>query len=466
VIGAALALSWFFLLSPVIAGLAQSPSAGASFLSIYFPTGDLFLVAVGAFLMFSPLANRSQQPVFMLLCLGLICLAVTDSLLAFYNLSGGFNTGTVQDILWPLSLSLIGLAAVAYPRSVAHEQAQADRLKSVGLQVPVSSESTRLTQFTMTAQTIAPFLLALGTCALLLTDIAPRGGSVLVQADLVALALMLIVIVRQSLTLLENNRLATQMRGELVISRRELQVTRREADEATRTAQEKQILDEGIATLREVHARVARGDMIARAPTVAGPLLPIAASLNLMLDRISALSQRGAHYDQIVQECRVLLEGVERLGQGLAPWTANQPMPQSAAELRSVFMGLSHVHRIQENHWRRVTTSLESMESLTHRIAETLNEIRQSPIFKQAGMNFETMILERVIREINLLSQQQANALSQIMHDEQKPGSAGSDPNNHAGNIKSMALNMDTRSSGQNSILPAGQHQYRQGLNN
>src|SRR5581483_7267333 len=70
VIGVSLALSWFFYLGPSIATLSQAPSAGAAFLSVYFPTGDLFLVAVGALLMFSPLSNRAQQPVFLRLCLG------------------------------------------------------------------------------------------------------------------------------------------------------------------------------------------------------------------------------------------------------------------------------------------------------------------------------------------------------------------------------------------------------------
>ena len=100
-----------------------------------------------------------------------------------------------------------------------------------------------------------------------------------------------------------------QMRGELVISRRELQVTRREADEATRGAQEKRVMEEGIATLREVHARVARGDLAIRAPHVVGPLLPIAISLNLMLDRLSTLSQRGAKYDQIGTRVRHVTRG-------------------------------------------------------------------------------------------------------------------------------------------------------------
>ncbi|GCF06975.1 hypothetical protein [Dictyobacter arantiisoli] len=425
VIGTALTLSWFFLLSPLIASLSQSPSAGASVLSIYFPTGDLFLVAIGALLMFSPLANRSQQPVFMLLCMGLFFLAVTDSLLAFYNLSGGFNTGTLQDVLWPLSLSLIGLAAIEYPRSIAREQEQEEGMKSARMLSSSQFVPNRLTQISMTAQTIAPFILVLATCAVLLTNVARRGGTTLIEADIVALVLILIVIARQAMTLLENNRLTMQMRGELVISRRELQVTRREADEATRSAQDKQIMEDGISALRDVHARVARGDIIARAPTVAGPLLPIAISLNLMLDRISALSQRGAKYDQLAQECRALQEGIDRLGQGLAPWPANQPMPQGATELRSVYIGLSHIQRRQENQWRRVGSALESLNNLTRRIQEALNEIKGSHLFsKQTNASFERMVLDRVIREVDLLHEQQRNIITQLASSHQQQQSA------------------------------------------
>ena len=415
IIGTALALSWFFLLSPLIASFAHSPSTGADILSIYFPTGDLFLVTVGAILMFSPLANRAQQPVFMLLCMGLFFLAVTDSLLSYYSLSSSFNTGTLQDVLWPLSLSLIGLAAVEYPRSIAREQEHNARLRQSNIPVSSGLVPNRITQFSLTAQTIAPFILVLVTCAILLTNIASRGGATLIQADVVALLLILVVIARQAMTLLENNRLTMQMRGELVISRRELQVTRREADEATRSAQDKQAMEQGIAALREVHARVARGDIIARAPTVPGPLLPIAISLNLMLDRIAALSQRGAKYDQMAYECRVLQEGVERIGQGLPPFASDQQMPQAAAELRSAFLGLAHVQRIQESQWRRVNNALESMSTLTRRIAEALNEIKHSHLFRdQSQATFERMVLDRVVREVDLLEQQQTSMLGQI----------------------------------------------------
>jgi hypothetical protein len=427
VIGATLALSWFFLLGPTIAGLALQPSSGAAALSIYFPAGDLFLVAVGALLMFSPLANRSQQSVFLLLCMGLFFLAITDSLLGFYNLSfdptnplSGFHTGTLQDVLWPLSLLLIGLAAIEYPRSIAREQEQAERRKSVNMGLSGYEGQSRISQFSLTAQTIAPFILAISTCALLLTvfpntPTAKQDGTLLLQADVVALGLILLVIVRQALTLLENNRLTMQMRGELVISRRELQVTRREADEATRGAQEKSMMEQGITALREVHARVARGDLTVRAPHIVGPLLPIAISLNLMLDRLSAMSQRGAKYDQLVRECGMLQEAIERVGQGQAPWQSDQPTPQGAAEIRGAAHGLTHLHRLHESQWRRLGSTVESIHRLTQRIRESLNEIRHSQLFSDSGpANFERMALERMIREADLLEQQQRSVLKQI----------------------------------------------------
>jgi hypothetical protein len=415
VIGVALAMSWFFLLQPSIASLSQAPNPGAAFLSIYFPSGDLFLVAVGALLMFSPLANRAQQPVFICLCLGLFFLAITDSLLSYFSLSSSFNTGTLQDVLWPLSMSLVGLAAIEYPRSVAREQEQSGQTHNV---VPGSVSRlapSQLSQLAMTAQTITPFILVLMTCALLLSVVSPRGGAVLVQADLVALVLVVIVVARQALTLLENNRLTMQMRGELVISRRELQVTRREADEATRNAQDKQVLEEGVAALRAIHARVARGDLAARAPTIPGPLLPIAVSLNLMLDRLSALSQRGARYDQLVQECKMVQGAVERLGQGKPAWTTPPQMSQHSSEIRTIFVGLAHLQRIQESQWTRLVSTLDSLCGLTRRLREALSEIRSSQLFASSKANFERMIMDRVTREIDLLEQQQKSLLQQAM---------------------------------------------------
>jgi hypothetical protein len=190
-------------------------------------------------------------------------------------------------------------------------------------------------------------------------------------------------------------------------------VTRREADEASRTAQEKQILEEGIATLRAIHARVARGDLGARAPTISGPLLPIAISLNLMLDRLSHLTQRGLRYDHLIQECRILQEALERLNQGQNNWNEHQQHLQNVPELRSIFMSLIHHQRLQGNHWRRLLSTLETMSNLTKRFRETLGEVRASSLFKQnEHVGYERMLLDRLLREAEMLEQLQQNVRS------------------------------------------------------
>jgi hypothetical protein len=378
VLGTGLALSWFFVLGPTIAGLPPTLPFGAKFLSIYFPTGDLFLVAVGAFLMFSPLSTREQQSVLVRLCLGLFVLAVTDSLLGYFSLSpSGFNTGTLQDLLWPLSMMLVGLAAVEFPRSIAREQEQEARLANPTLARSTLSAGSAFAQVSATVQTIAPFLLALVTCALLLIVVAPTGGTALIQADVSALLLIVLVVVRQGLTLIENTRLNMQLRGELVVQGRQLQVTRRVAAEASEAAQQRDILEQGIAQLQETHARIARGDFAARAPIVAGPLLPVAMSFNLMLDRLSTLAARMEEYEQLQREIQLAREGLERLAAGFAPWLRDQPIPRSATAMGTVFLQVNQIHRAQQHTWRSLLNALESRGLVLGRLRKSLVEAWQ-----------------------------------------------------------------------------------------
>lgn len=421
VIGASLALSWFFVLNPTIAGLTQAPSPGAAFLSIYFPAGDLFLVAIGAFLMFSPLANPQQQPVFLRLCVGLFLLAVTDSLLGYLSLSpGGFNTGTLQDILWPLSMMMVGLAAIEYPRSVAREQEQSAQASNVVLNTVSSVSSNRLSQFSLAAQTVAPFVLALFTAAILLIIVPNMGGkSLIIEADVIALALFVLVIVRQALTLFENNQLTLQMRGALAVSRRELKETRREADEATRALQTRRELEQGIASLQRVHAEVARGNFAVRAPTDAGPLLPIAQSLNLMLDRLSSLTQRAAAYDQIASEMRMLQLMVENLMQGQPLWT-HKPPTQVSLLSKPVLNALIYLQRSQDALKQRIISVATTLIEYNRRADEALSALEGSVHMQQLAIKAdERLSIDRVRRllqqeaiQLTLLSNQNLQSLN------------------------------------------------------
>jgi hypothetical protein len=116
-----------------------------------------------------------------------------------------------------------------------------------------------------------------------------------------------------------------------------------------------------------------------------------------------------------------LQAAVERLGQGLPAWSPNQPAPQSKTELRSVFFGLVHLQRFQEGQWRRLTGTIASMGNLVRRLHDALAEIRRSTLFEGSNQaNFERMILERALREVDLLDQQQKTLYSQstqLYHD-------------------------------------------------
>jgi len=396
VIGAAFSLSWFFILNPSVAGLAQQPGFGAAFLAIYFPGGDLLLVALGAFLMFSQFSTREQQSVFVRLCLGLFFLAITDSILVWLSLSFSFNTGTLQDILWPLSMQMVGLAALAYPRSVALEQERASLSESMAS----SLSSRRFSALGLYFQTAAPFVLALGTSAILLTVIPETAGSQRLLASFIALILFILVAIRQTLTLNENNRLRLQLAGELVLSRRELLVTRREADIAAHDAQEKQQLEQGVLALQAVHARIAHGDFSVRASTDPGPLQAVAVSFNLMIERLKDLVLRASRYEQLVNEISVLQEALEHLSQGVAAWSVGTN-PASKTELRALYLGIDHVQRFQANQWRSLLTVLERIAAPLGRMQTVLETTaRQDNSLSDYTIQQTEQQLQKLIEQI------------------------------------------------------------------
>jgi hypothetical protein len=90
-------------------------------------------------------------------------------------------------------------------------------------------------------------------------------------------------------------------------------------------AEQKAELEAAIATLQQVHSRVANGDLSARAVTTSGQLLlPLAISLNLMLERLGHMIAAQSTLGE--QESRIA-----RLGQYtamLAQGRFDQPIPQ------------------------------------------------------------------------------------------------------------------------------------------
>ncbi len=403
IIGTSIALSWFFLLGPSIASLSQSPSPLAAVLALYFPAGDLLLIAIGVLLLFSPLSTREQEPVLLRLCLGLSCLATADSLLGYFNLTSGFNTGTLMDVLWPLSLLLVGLAAVEYPRSIAREQEQGARQQGTQALLVIS---TRFSQLSATLQAIVPIFLTLLAGAILLLVIAPRSHTDLIAASVVALLLVLIVIGRQTLTLLDNNRLTMQVRGELVVSRRELQVTQIEANKAEHLAQENQELTSNIKEIQQAHTRIAHGDFTSKAPQIKGPLMPLSISFNLMQERLNSLARRTAYHEDLLQEIQVVQRLLEQMRDGTPGWPIEQIASRSRTELRAVFLALADLQRAQNNRGRRLQSAAQFLKARVARLREVLIELGATPTFASTEFSLEKTKFDTAQQTMKVIEEQ------------------------------------------------------------
>jgi hypothetical protein len=127
---------------------------------------------------------------------------------------------------------------------------------------------------------------------------------VLVFATLVVVAL---VVVRQILTQLDNERLAR--RQAIALDRLEVANSRVE-EQARMIAERNSALEEGILHLKEVQAQLANGNLHARARLSSGDLLPLAGSLNLMADRLM-------HFEQVDQRTQKLSKALADLSMAL-----------------------------------------------------------------------------------------------------------------------------------------------------
>ncbi len=143
--------------------------------------------------------------------------------------------------------------------------------------------------------------------------------------------------------------------------------------------------------------------------------MPIAVSLNLMLDRLSTLTQRGAAYEQLLSSIRLLQEALDRNTQGQPAWLEEQLSTQIATDLRPILMQLSYLQRAQQSHLQRLTNTITLMNPLMLRLREALTEVRNSSTFKELDSStVEHNALERAARVETQIEQMQKTLLGQI----------------------------------------------------
>jgi hypothetical protein len=322
--GALFAISWYFLLG----ALTQSPmqSVLEKFLGLYYPITDTALLSCVVFLLIrgqSKLYQVTARKMSLLVAgLGLVFFASSDFIFNLQNAQGTYVDGTWVDLGWPLGMLLIGFAACL--RSylpAAHQDHVEERLQ----------KNPRYMGFSPTQ--LLPYALIGVLFVVLILNVTsndPEQGAIRLVLVLTTIGAIGLVIVRQILTLIENEHLAQ-------LQARTLQQIE---DQARQIAERNSELESGVSHLKAVQTSLANGNLRARAQLQGGVLWSLASSLNLLADRLGSLGQARRRLDRITHALLELSNAIERskAGQAFIFPSSCHSLPEIAPVLHS--MGL------------------------------------------------------------------------------------------------------------------------------
>ncbi len=289
--GSILAIAWYLLLG----SLAQAPGEAnlAKFLGLYYPITDtallscvLFLLLRGQGRVYQATARRVSL---LVIGLGLCFFVFSDFLFNVQQNAGTYVEATWIDLGWPFGMMTIGVAAYLRrflpltPKEVI-EQRVKNNVELVNFGAPQVIPYLLLS--------FLFFVLALNVLSTDANQLAIRPVLLLATISVVGL-----VIVRQVLTLRDNVRLTRDQAEAL----EDLQVANKRIEDQSRMmAIHNAELEQGIEHLKDVQANLANGNVRARARLTSGALLPLAASLNLMAERLIRLWHTSIHAQHLV----------------------------------------------------------------------------------------------------------------------------------------------------------------------
>lgn len=294
------------------------------FLGLYYPTADTALISCVIFLLLygqvQAYQSTARRVSLLLVGLGLCFFVTSDFLFNVQNNAGTYVEATWVDLGWPLGMMTIGLAAYlrrflpATPEHVIRER----------LQQELDEHSFSPSQF------LPYVLLGLLFVVLSLNVLSNNPGQQVLRPVLLfaTLGVLGLVIARQVFTIWENSHL-TQQQAEALEN---LERANRRIEEQAHMLNSYNVeLERGIEHLKDVHAHLANGHLRVRANLTHGVLLPLAASLNLMADRITRLGQRSVYAEH-------LTKGLGDLSHAFERYMAGEPfvIPESCADLLEV----------------------------------------------------------------------------------------------------------------------------------
>ncbi len=306
--GAMLAIGWYLLLGDLaLHSTVENPLT--KLLGLYYPTTDVALLSCVAILLLRGQGRLYQATArrisLIVVGIGLCFFATSDFAFNLLQNAGTYVEGTWVDLGWPLGLTTIGLAA--YLRRflpLTSEDQIEKRLRS------------RTERITFGPEQFLPYiLLGILFVVLILNVISSDPG----QRDLRPILLfstigvVILVVVRQILTALDNEHLTRRQADAL---ERLETANRKVEDQARMIADRNTALEMGVNHLKDVQARLANGNLRARARLTGGELLPLAASLNLMADRLMRLEQVDVYAQRLAMALAELSVAIERYRSG------------------------------------------------------------------------------------------------------------------------------------------------------
>lgn len=302
--GALLAIGWYLLLGRLaLASPVETPLA--KFLGLYYPTTDVALLSCVVILLLRgrgrPYQATARRVSLLVVGAGLCFFATSDFAFNLLQNAGTYVEGTWVDLGWPLGLTTIGLAA--YLR----------RFLPLTVEEQIEQRLLKQTQnITFRPEQLLPYLLLTILFVMLALNVFSPNAR---QRDILPLLLVATIVVvglvvaRQVLTSLDNERLARRQADAL----EQLKIANRRVEDQARLITERNAaLEIGIAHLKDVQARLANGNLRARARLSGGELFPLAAGLNLMADRLARLEQAEAYTQRLTRALAELSIAIER----------------------------------------------------------------------------------------------------------------------------------------------------------
>ncbi len=329
--GSILAIAWYLLLG----SLAQAPGEAnlAKLLGIYYPIADTALLSCVIFLLMRGQGRAYQATArrtsLLVLGLGLCFFVFSDFLFNVQNNAGTYVEATWIDLGWPLGMMTMG--AAAYLRRYL----PATTPEAIEERMQQQVERSIFSPAQLLPYVLLAFLLFVLTLNIFATD--PMQAAIRPVLLLATLSVVALVVIRQILTLRDNAVLARQQAETLDGLER---ANKRIAEQSHAIAQHNLELEHGIDHLKDVQANLANGNLRIRARLDSGALLPLAASLNLMAERLTRLWQINAQAQRLSNALRDLSLALDKHWSG-EPLTIPESctnMVEISALLRSLHM--------------------------------------------------------------------------------------------------------------------------------